>query len=166
MADSWRSTPLFVDPNSFAFSSFVNQPPGLYTPTRSGTNTLQSEDLHTPGIGMYLGTPLSTPHTGQSLQSHSSRVEMQHFQSHLVNHHPHFHHPFAQQRRQPQQQPYAPSHTLQHHDSGYEAMEHLPHKPSLQQLQDNFMGGAVRTQSISGPAETAIPALLIHGGER
>jgi hypothetical protein len=153
-----------MDPNSFAFISFVSQPPSLYTPTRSSTNTLyhsQAGDLHTPGMGMYLGTPLSTPHTGQRLQSHGSGVEMQHFQSHFVNHHP-----FAQQQQQPQQQSYAPSHSLQHHDSGYEVMEHPPHKPSLQQLQDKFMGGAARTQSISGPTETTIPAPLMHGGEK
>lgn len=166
MADTWRLTPLFMDPNSFEFISFVSQPPSLYTPTRSSTNTLyhsQAGDLHTPGTGMYLGTPLSTPHTDQSLQWHDSGVEMQHFQSHLVNHHP-----FAQQQQQqqPQQQPYAPNHSLQHRDSGYEAMEHLPHKPALQQLQDKFMGGATYTQSISGPAETTIPAPLMHGGEK
>jgi hypothetical protein len=168
MADSWRLTPSFIDLNSSVFTSFANQLPGLYTLTRSGINTLyhsQAGDLHTPGMGMHLGTPLSMPHTGQSLQSHDSGVEMQHFQPHLINHHPYFHNPFVQQQ-QPQQQSYAPSHFLQHHDSGYEAMEHSPHKPSLQQQQDKFMGGAVHTQSISGPAETTIPPPLMHGGEK
>jgi hypothetical protein len=161
-----------MDPNSFAFTSFANQPPGLYTPTRSGINTLYhsqaGDDLHTPGMGMHLGIPLSMPHTGQSLQPHGSEVEMQHFQPHLVSHHPHFHKPFVQQQ-QPQQQSYAPSHFLQYYDPGCEAMEHSPHKPSpQQQQQDKFMGGAAHTQSISGPAETetTIPVPLMHGGEK
>jgi hypothetical protein len=173
IADSWRLTPSLLDPNSFVFTSFANQPPGLYTPTRSGINILyhsQAGDLHTPGMGMYLGTPLSMPHTGQSLQPHDSGVEIQPFQPHLVNQPPHFHNPFVQQQRQrqqPQQQSYAPSHFLQHYDSGCEAMEHSPHKPSpQQQQQDMFMGGAVHTQSISGPTETTIPAPLMHDGEK
>ena len=168
MADPWKLTPSFMDPNSFAFASFANQPPGYYTPTPGGINTLyhsQAGDLHTPGMGMHLGTPLSMPHTGQSLQSHDSGVEMQHFQPHLVSHHHHFHNPFVQQQ-QAQQQSYAPSHFLQHHDSGYEAMEHSPHKSSPQQQQDKFMGGAVHNQPISGPNETAIPSPLMHGGEK
>ncbi|KAF1984034.1 hypothetical protein K402DRAFT_423116 [Aulographum hederae CBS 113979] len=72
--EQWRFTPSLMDPNSFAFSSFANQPPGYYTPTPGGTNTLyhnQAGDLHTPGFSMGLGTPLSMPtsenaiHVGQ-----------------------------------------------------------------------------------------------------
>lgn len=172
MTDSWRLTPSFLDLNYFAFTPFANQFPGLYTLTRSGLNTLyhsQAGDLHTPEMGMHLGTPLSMPHTGQRLQWHDSGVEMQQFQPYLINHHPHFHNPFVQQQQQqPQRQSYAPSHFLQHHDSGYEAMEHSPHKPSLQQQQqqDKFMGEAFHTQSISGPVETIIPPTLMHGSEK
>jgi hypothetical protein len=176
MADSWRLTPSFMDPNSFAFSAFANQPPGYYTPTPGGVNTLyhsQAGDLHTPGMGLHLGTPLSMPHTGQSLQSHDSGVDMQHFQPHLINHQ-HFHNPFVQQQQQqqqqqPQQQSFAPSHFLQHHDSGYEAMEHSPHKSSpqqQQQQQDKFMAEAVQQQPISDSIETSISAHLMHGGEK
>ncbi|RMD39463.1 hypothetical protein DV735_g5664, partial [Chaetothyriales sp. CBS 134920] len=53
--EAWRLTPSLMDPNSFAFSS---QPPGYYTPTPNGYNTLyhnqaalyhsQAGDLHTP----------------------------------------------------------------------------------------------------------------------
>jgi hypothetical protein len=170
MADSWRLTPSFMDPNSFAFTAFANQPPGYYTPTPGGINTLyhsQAGDLHTPGMGMHLGTPLSMPHTDQSLQSHDSGIEMQHFQPHLVNPHHQFHDPFVQQQQQqPQQQSFAPSHFLQHHDSGYEAMEHSPHKLSPQQQQNKFMGGVIHPQAISGPPETNIPAPLVPGGEK
>lgn len=168
MADTWRLTPSFMDPNSFAFASFANQPPGYYTPTPGGINTLyhsQAGDLHTPGMGMHLGTPLSMPHTAQSMQSHDSAVEMQHFQPHLVSHHHHFHNPFAPQQ-QPQQQSFAPSHFLQHHDSGYEAMEHSPHKSPTQQQEDKFMAGAIQTQPISGPTTTTIPAPIVPGGEK
>jgi hypothetical protein len=170
MADSWRLTPSFMDPTSFAFTSFANQPPGYYTPTPGGINTLyhsQAGDLHTPGMGMHLGTPLSMPHTDQSVQSHDSAVEMQHFQPHLISHHHHFHNPFVQQQQQPpQQQSFAPSHFLQHHDSGYEAIEHSPHKLSPQQQQEKFMAGAVHPQPISGTTETSISAPLMHGGEK
>ena len=55
-----------LDPSSFSFASFANQPPGYYTPTPGGTNTIyhpQAGDLHTPTLsfGMGLGTPLSMP---------------------------------------------------------------------------------------------------------
>jgi len=62
--EPWRFTPSLLDPNSFAFTSFANQPPGYYTPTPGGTNTLyhsQAGDLHTPGFSFGLGTPLSLP---------------------------------------------------------------------------------------------------------
>lgn len=63
--EPWRLTPSMLDPNSFAFHSFANQPPGYYTPTPGGTNTIyhhQAGDLHTPsGLTMGLGTPLSLP---------------------------------------------------------------------------------------------------------
>ncbi|KAF2869004.1 CP2 transcription factor-domain-containing protein [Massariosphaeria phaeospora] len=73
-AEQWRFTPSLLDPNSFSFASFANQPPGYYTPTPGGTNTLyhsQAGDLHTPGFSFGLGTPLSLPtseggaHAGQ-----------------------------------------------------------------------------------------------------
>jgi hypothetical protein len=112
-------------------------------------------------MGMHLGTPLSMPHTNQSLQSHDSGIEMQHFEPHLVNPHHQFHNPFVQQ-----QQSFAPSHFLQHRDSGYEAMEGSPHTSSPQQQQGKFMGGVVHPQPISGPTETNIPAPLIPGGEK
>jgi hypothetical protein len=63
--DYLRFTPSMLDPNSFAFSNFANQPPGYYTPTPGGMNTIyhpQAGDLHTPGgYTMGLGTPLSMP---------------------------------------------------------------------------------------------------------
>lgn len=168
MADSWRLTPSFMDLNSFAFTSFANQPPGYYTPTPGGVNTFyhsQAGDLHTPGMGMHLGTPLSMPHSVESLQPLDSGADMQPFQPHMINHHPQFHNPFVQQQ-QAQQQSFAPSQFLQHQDSGYEAMERSPHKLSPQQQQEKFMGGTIHTEPISGPAEASIPGPLMQGGEK
>lgn len=170
MADSWRLTPSFMDPNSYAFTSFANQPPGYYTPTPGGINTLyhsQAGDLHTPGMGMHIGTPLSMPHTSHGLHAQDPVADMQHFHPHLMDA-SHFHNPFVhhhQQQHQQQQQSFAPSHFLQHHDSGYEAMDNSPHK-SPSGNQDKFMLQAVQGQPISGPTETNVSAPFIHAGEK
>ena len=53
-----------LDPNSYTFANFANQPPGYYTPTPGGTSTLyhsQAGDLHAPNFSFGLGTPLSLP---------------------------------------------------------------------------------------------------------
>lgn len=118
--DQWRFTPSLMDPNSFAFASFANQPPGYYTPTPGGINTLyhsQAGDLHTPGMGMNVGTPLSLPASGGALPADSA-IDMHQFHPQLLQAHQ-FHNvnPFAPQ------QSFAPS-TFMHHDSGYGAMEH------------------------------------------
>jgi hypothetical protein len=115
--DQWRFTPSIMDPNSFAFTSFANQPPGYYTPTPGGVNTLyhsQAGDLHTPGMGMNIGTPLSLPTSGDPLHADSA-VDLHQFHPHLMQHQ-HFHNPFAPQAG------FAPS-SFVHQDSGYEAME-------------------------------------------
>lgn len=89
--EPWRLTPSLLDPNSFTFASFANQPPGYYTPTPGGTNTLyhsQAGDLHTPGMGIGVGTPLSLPtseagvHIASGLNLHgfgSHGMQDQHF---------------------------------------------------------------------------------------
>jgi hypothetical protein len=91
----WRFTPSLLDPNSFAFTSFANQPPGYYTPTPGGTNTLyhsQAGDLHTPGFSFGLGTPLSLPtseggvHAGQTAPT----PHLQHFNPHAIGTQHHF----------------------------------------------------------------------------
>ncbi|TAQ83173.1 hypothetical protein B7494_g8503 [Chlorociboria aeruginascens] len=113
--EPWRFTPSLLDPNSFAFASFANQPPGYYTPTPGGTNTLyhnQAGDLHTPGMGMGLGlgTPLSLPSSSDGLHPGP------------VMDIPSPNQPQPQQQQQ-QQQSYAPS-SFVHQDTGYETMEH------------------------------------------
>lgn len=87
--DHLRFTPSMLDPNSFAFSNFANQPPSYYMPTPGSTNTIfhpQAGDLHTPGgYTMGLGTPLSMPKSepgapaGQSTQT-SIQTSMADFQ--------------------------------------------------------------------------------------
>ena len=120
--DPWRFTPSLLDTNSFAFSAFANQPPGYYTPTPGGANTLyhnQAGDLHTPNIGFHLGTPLSMPmadnpmHAGASFDMHTFHPQMYQPQ------------PFPQAHQYAPQQSFAPS-SFVHQDSGYEAMEGSP----------------------------------------
>ena len=103
--DQWRFTPSLMDPNSYAFASFANQPPGYYTPTPGGVNTLyhsQAGDLHTPGMGMNIITPLSLPQSGGTLNADSA-VDVHQFHLHMLPQHQ-FVNPFA-----PPQQAYEPS---------------------------------------------------------
>ncbi|KAI0813512.1 CP2 transcription factor-domain-containing protein [Xylaria sp. FL0064] len=124
----WRFTPSLLDPNSFSFSAFASQPPGYYTPTPGGTNTLyhhQAGDLHTPslGIGMGLNTPLSLPTSDGTIHAGAGgMMEIPHFQPAMAPQH--FHqsfNPFIQPA--PQQPSFAPSSFVQH-DTGYETMDH------------------------------------------
>lgn len=124
--DQWRFTPSLLDPGSFSFSTFANQPPGYYTPTPGGTNTIyhpQAGDLHTPtlGLGMGLGTPLSMPTTEGGMHHGTAMMDLSSFH-HGV--HPHqFQHfnPFIQAPPAPQPS-FAPS-TFIHQDTGYETMD-------------------------------------------
>ncbi|CBX98070.1 similar to CP2 transcription factor family protein [Plenodomus lingam JN3] len=121
--EPWRFTPSLLDPNSFAFTSFANQPPGYYTPTPGGTNTLyhsQAGDLHTPGFSFGLGTPLSLPtsegalHAGQTVPS-----QLHHgFTPHALGAH-HFQNvnPFAMQSQHSQS--FAP-HQFTHQPSAFD----------------------------------------------
>jgi hypothetical protein len=122
--DNWRFTPSLMDPNSFAFSTFANQPPGYYTPTPGGVNTLyhsQAGDLHTPGMGMNIGTPLSLPQTAHALSTANVNVPLQHYQPQMLQPHQ-----FENVPSYAPQHVFAPSSFLQHKDSGYEPMSHSP----------------------------------------
>ncbi|KAF2968918.1 hypothetical protein GQX73_g4704 [Xylaria multiplex] len=129
----WRFTPSLLDPNSFSFSTFANQPPGYYTPTPGGTNTLyhpQAGDLHTPslGLGMGLHTPLSLPTSDGAIHAGPGIMGIPHFQAAIAPQQ--FHQPFntAFIQPAPQQPSFAPSSFVQHdalqHDTGYETMDH------------------------------------------
>ncbi|KIW74621.1 hypothetical protein Z517_11391 [Fonsecaea pedrosoi CBS 271.37] len=165
-SDAWRFTPSLMDPNSYAFSAFANQPPGYYTPTPGGFGTLyhpQAGDLHTPGMGM--NTPLSLPHSVHGLHAQDQLMHLQHFNPHLL-HQPHpFQDPFHPQQppiHVPTQQPqtFAPQQFLQHQDSGYVAMDETPHKttpthaeigieqPNINQPMRQSMSGSVAMTSL------------------
>jgi hypothetical protein len=127
--EPWRFTPSLLDPNSFAFTSFANQPPGYYTPTPGGTNTLyhsQAGDLHTPGFSFGLGTPLSLPtseaglHAGQP----ASATQLHGFNSHALGTQHHFttQNPFAMQA---QHAPAFAPHQFTHQPSIFE-QQHAP----------------------------------------
>ncbi|KAK4247172.1 CP2 transcription factor-domain-containing protein [Corynascus novoguineensis] len=123
--DPWRFTPSLLDPGSFSFANFANQPPGYYTPTPGGTNTIyhpQAGDLHTPtlGIGMGLGTPLSMPNSEGAVHSGAGPMDMTAF--HQGFHPQQFQqfNPFIQ--APPPQPSFAPS-SFMHHDTGYETMD-------------------------------------------
>ena len=132
--EPWRFTPSLLDPNSFSFAQFANQPPGYYTPTPGGTNTLyhnQAGDLHTPGMGMHLGlgTPLSLPTSAESLHT-GSMMDMSGYGHQMPpqfqNYNPFGQHQQIMQHHQnhaPPQGSYAPS-SFVHQDTGYETMEH------------------------------------------
>jgi hypothetical protein len=109
-----------MDPNSHQFNMFANQMPGYYTPTPGGTNTLyhhQAGDLHTPGFGMGLGTPLSLPTSEGALHAGQQAAAFQAYHPHLPQHvqHSSFHNvnPF-----QVQHQPGFPPHHFTHEYDG------------------------------------------------
>lgn len=157
--EPWRFTPSLMDPDSFSFSNFANAPPGYYTPTPGGTNTLfhaQSGGLQTPvGLGgPALETPLSMPATGNPLTSGAGVVDMAGFQT-LPSHQMHHFSPFVQ-APQPPQAPYVPS-SFVHQDTGYETMEtdstpvtsHAPN-PAYHQQGVSMMNYAPR--QMAGPS--------------
>ncbi|KAF6828927.1 CP2 transcription factor [Colletotrichum plurivorum] len=123
--EQWRFTPSLLDPNSFSFTNFANAPPGYYTPTPGGTNTIyhpQAGDLHTPGLGlgMGLGTPLSMPTSEGAMHSGPAMMDLAGYQGmHPQQFQQHFN-PFIQPAAP--QQSFAPS-TFVHQDTGYETME-------------------------------------------
>ena len=118
-SDPWRFTPSMLDPSSFAFASFANQHSGGFTPTPGGGMGSvfhnQAGDLHTPGMGFGLGTPLSTSNSEIHHDS-ASATEMHAFHPHLLHSQP-----YPDSNLFSQQQSYAPS-SFVHQDSGYETL--------------------------------------------
>jgi len=139
-SDQWRLTPSLMDPNSFAFSAFANQPPGYYTPTPGGFNTFYHSsaagDLHTPGMGM--NTPLSMPHSLHGMQAPDPTLHFGPFNPQLLHPHQAFHDAFQTQSHHVQQsQTYAPTSFLQHQDSGYVAMDDTSKQTTPNQSENN-----------------------------
>lgn len=68
---------------------FANQMPGYYTPTPGGTSTLyhnQAGDLHTPGLGVGLGTPLSLSTSESAMNAGHQGAPFQAFHGHMNPH--------------------------------------------------------------------------------
>lgn len=123
----FRFTPSLMDPNSFSFMNIANQPPGYYTPTSSGMNTIyhhQAGDLHTPTLGFNLVTPLSIPNTlsGALPTDPNADMNMHGFPNQFLPHQFHNMNPFAQQTS------YAPSQFM-NRDSAYDPMDRAVGNP-------------------------------------
>lgn len=170
-ADGWRFTPSLMDPNSFAFSAFANQPPGYYTPTPGGFGTLyhpQAGDLHTPGMGM--NTPLSLPHSIHGMHAHDSLAQFQHFNPHFLQQpHPfqdHFNqHQQHHQIQHQQPQTFAPQTFLQHQDSGYVDMHDSPHKTTPTQVDMGMVPSSIG-QNIQSSSTGAIGMQNVPLGDK
>ena len=147
--DHWRFTPSILDTNSFAFASFANHQSSDFGSTPGGTNTVfhnnQAGDLHTPGIGFQLGTPLSVSNSASQSDA-TAAVDMHGFQTHLLHSQP-----FQNRNRFTPQQSYAPS-SFVHQDSGYDTMEHpnrglTAQRPSIDEdlpMESTFVGFPAR----------------------
>ncbi|KAF2723487.1 hypothetical protein K431DRAFT_325539 [Polychaeton citri CBS 116435] len=89
-------TPSMMDPDSQNFSMFANQMPAYYTPTPGGNNTNtfyqnRPGDMHTPGLGLGMGTPMSMPTSDCALPAGQQFSLPPTFQ-------PHLHHGVPQQQ--------------------------------------------------------------------
>lgn len=124
-SNQWRFTPSMLDNNSYAFASFANQPPDCFTPTlgvnMSAITHNQAGDLHTPGLGFGLGTPLSISNS-EGRTNPASAIDMQGFHPHLLHSHT-----FQNANSFAQPQSFAPS-SFMHQDSGYETMHGVPNR--------------------------------------
>ncbi|KAK8226119.1 CP2 transcription factor family protein-like protein [Phyllosticta capitalensis] len=142
--DQWRFTPSLMDPNSFAFASFANQPPGYYTPTPGGTNTLyhsQAGDLHTPGFSMGLGTPLSMPTSEGAIQAGQTSGAVSNFQPHAIAPALQFQNP-APFGLPPQisQAPSLAPHHFTHQQTHFDPMTQAQNEPILESMADGIEG--------------------------
>ena len=154
-AEQWRFTPSMFDSN-FSFGSFVNGPPGYYTPTPGGLNTVYHNhtagDLHTPGMAFQLGTPLSMPMTDGSLHPPPA-FDVQPFNSSFFQ--PQFHH--SSEQSQPPHYPahptaYHPS-MLVHQDSGYANEQTPEHESEMKRGlgMEGHLGSNVHTERKTAP---------------
>ena len=117
-------TPSMMDPNSHSFNMFANQMPGYYTPTPGGTSTLyhnQAGDLHTPGYGVGLGTPLSLPTSEGSLNAGHQVAAFHGFHAHLPQH--------------LQQQPFQNVNPFHMHQQTAFPPHQFTHQPSFEQME-------------------------------
>lgn len=153
-----------LDTNAFTFTSFTNQPAGYYTPNPGGTSIAyhnQAGDLHTPGMGFHLGTPLSLPNSEAHIHP-TAPSEIHGFHPHMIDSF-HFHNqnPFASQ------QSFTPSSFL-HHDPNFEAMDVTNNDSPVQDMK---LETRLRTESNiitypPGTFEACMPAPPIPAQEQ
>ncbi|EER26334.1 hypothetical protein D8B26_003303 [Coccidioides posadasii str. Silveira] len=98
--EQWNFTPSLMDPNSFAFSSFANQPPAYYaaSPTAGAlANPAHSGDMPTPNMALSLLTPLPIPQSSSADPSmpHSA-IDLGSFHQPFIPHQGHGVDPFGQ----------------------------------------------------------------------
>lgn len=166
--DQWRLTPSLLDPASFAFQAFANQPPGYYTPTPGGYNTLwhssAAGDLHTPGA-LGLNTPLSLPHSMHALHAVDPNLHFNHFNPGLLHpqasyntdafqSHPHAHGFQPHQSFHPQ----GSYISLPHEDSGYAAVDDSSKNPTPNQEAQQGLAPPPMQQHDSGISVGGYPA--------
>ena len=155
MNEAWRFTPSLLDTNSFAFASFANQPPGYYTPTPGGMNTLfhrQAGDLHAPSMAFQLGTPLSLSMSEGPMHA-SSAMDMNNFHSDMFQTNP-----FQESGPYAQQQSFAPSSFI-HQDSGYGAMDGSPETEINMDTEISNSGHSTALQAQDFRSSMAAPLL-------
>lgn len=126
--EPWRFTPSLLDPNSFGFSAFSNQPPGYYSPTTGSSNsqwTNHTGDIHTPGVNMTIGlqTPLSLPPSSSETLTGGPLLDIAAFGHHIPPNYTNYN-PFGpnQSDQQHQQNTYTPASFLQH-ETVYDSLE-------------------------------------------
>ncbi|KAK2792578.1 hypothetical protein FQN52_003083 [Onygenales sp. PD_12] len=129
-SSGWRLTPSMMDPNSFAFSTFADQPPAYYTSTPTGMGMAghnqipnQLPDLSTPGMPLNLLSPLSIPATTADVAAVQSAIDMN-----SLHHHPFAPHPASAVDAFVQPPSYAPSSFI-HRDSAYDSLHGVDNSP-------------------------------------
>ncbi|PYH76741.1 CP2 transcription factor [Aspergillus uvarum CBS 121591] len=144
----------YVDPNAVSYINPMN-PHGYYTPNSGGLGAVyhsQAGDLHTPGMGLSMITPLSLPQqlSATTINADPTTMGLEHFNPHFLP--PHFHNP------QPFAQPatFAPG-AFVPTDTGYDTMDESVDGMSLT---DVDMHGNATTQFV--PSVIQDDQLSIH----
>ncbi|KAL4885144.1 CP2 transcription factor-domain-containing protein [Aspergillus karnatakaensis] len=143
-----------VDPNSVQFINPLNQLHGYYTPNSGGLSAVYHSpagDLHTPGMGMNIVTPLSLSQQGSGLPN-SAAMGIDPFNAQFIS--PHFQNP----------QPFAPQATFApsafvHGEVGFDAVEESIDEGSLNDvdMQGNTQSHMAAMRRGPGHQELQIP---------
>ncbi|KAL8943272.1 MAG: hypothetical protein Q9216_001183 [Gyalolechia sp. 2 TL-2023] len=144
-----------MDANSFSFVSFANQAPGYYTPATGGTSTFyhnKAGDLHTPSLGLNLGTPISLP-PSEGRFDPTATFDIHEFEPDFLGSHG-----YQTSSQFGHQQTFAPSSFL-HQDSAFDTMNESAINTPVQQTsptnlrnqQTNVLGLSSKTLSPTIP---------------